>query len=96
MQAASWTLYEQVTFAEDGITSRDWDSYPVLPFSAAPKIETVLLDRPAYPVLGGGEAAQGPTPAAIANAIYDAAGIRLRDLPLTAGKMRQAITRQAE
>ena len=85
VQAASWTLYEAVAFAEQGITSRDWDSYPVLRFSHAPRLKTVLLNRPDRPFLGGGEASQGPTPAAIANAIYDATGVRVRELPVTAG-----------
>jgi CO/xanthine dehydrogenase Mo-binding subunit len=91
LQAASWTLYEQVTFDEKGVASRDWESYPVLRCAAAPPIETVLLDRPGYPVLGAGEGAQGPTPAAIANAVYDAVGVRLRELPLTAEKVRRAL-----
>jgi len=90
-QAASWTLCEEVVFDEEGITSRDWDSYPILRFTGAPVIQTVLLNRPDLPFLGGGEAAQGPTPAAIANAIFDATGVRLRRLPLTAVNMRQAL-----
>lgn len=88
VQAASWTLFEQVTFNREGITSRDWDSYPVLRFGSAPIIETVLLNRPNEPFLGSGEAAQGPTPAAIANAIHDAVGVRLRELPFTGEKVR--------
>jgi nicotinate dehydrogenase subunit B len=90
-QAASWTLQEQVTFDNKGITSRDWDNYPILRFSGAPEIKTILLNRPTYPFLGSGEAAQGPTPAAIANAIFDATGIRLRELPLTAARIRRAL-----
>ncbi|MCB8983504.1 MAG: molybdopterin-dependent oxidoreductase [Ardenticatenaceae bacterium] len=90
-QAASWTLCEAVTFDEQGITSRDWDSYPILRFAGAPRLRTVLLNRPDLPFLGSGEAAQGPTPAAIANALFDATGVRLRDLPLTAGKLRRAL-----
>ena len=81
VQAASWTLYEAVRFDKRGIASTDWDSYPILRFSAAPKIEVVLLNRPDQPFLGAGEAAQNPTPAAIANAIFDATGRRLRDIP---------------
>ncbi len=91
IQAASWTLYEQVAFHRKGIISRDWDSYPVLRFDNAPVIETVLLNRPQLPFLGSGEAAQGPTPAAIANAVFDAVGLRLRELPLTAAKVRQGL-----
>ena len=86
-QAASWTLYEAVRWDKRGITSTDWDSYPILRFPAAPKIEVVLLNRPDQPFLGAGEAAQNPTPAAIANAIFDATGRRLRDIPFTPAKL---------
>lgn len=92
LQSASWTLKEQVTFDEHGITSRDWDSYPVLRFPESPEIETVLVDRPDMPFLGCGEGAQGPAPAAIANAIFDAAGIRLREIPFTPERVKAAIT----
>ena len=86
VQAASWTLYEEVQFDRRGITSVDWETYPILPFSAAPTIETVILNRPGLPFLGAGEAAQNPTPAAIANAVYAAVGARLRDIPFTPDK----------
>ena len=92
IQSASWTLKEQVTFDEHGITSRDWDSYPVLRFPEAPTIETVLLNDPDMPFLGSGEATQGPAPAAIANAIFDAVGIRLREIPFTPEKVKAAIS----
>jgi CO/xanthine dehydrogenase Mo-binding subunit len=92
-QAASWTLQEQVTFDNQTITSRDWNSYPVLRFSGAPEIHTVLLNRPNLPFLGSGEATQGPTPAAIANAVFDAVGLRLRELPFTAEKVRLALVK---
>jgi CO/xanthine dehydrogenase Mo-binding subunit/aerobic-type carbon monoxide dehydrogenase small subunit (CoxS/CutS family) len=92
VQSASLTLKEQVTWDEGGITSRDWDSYPILRFPKAPLIETVLLDRPAEPHMGAGEAAHGPTPAAIANAIFDASGLRLRHIPFTPQKVRQSAT----
>ena len=88
VQAASWTLFESVQFDAHGITSLDWESYPIMTFESAPVIETVILNRPDMPMLGAGEAAQNPTPAAIANAIYDAAGIRLRELPFTPEKIR--------
>ena len=90
-QAASWTLYEQVNFDRQGITSQDWDSYPILNFPQAPKIETILINRPGAPFLGAGEAAQGPTPAAIANAVYAAAGIRLRSIPFTPERIKAAL-----
>jgi nicotinate dehydrogenase subunit B len=72
------------------VTSTDWESYPILGFGAIPEIETVLLDRPGEPWLGAGEASQGPTAAAIANAVFDATGLRVRDLPLTAERLRSA------
>jgi nicotinate dehydrogenase subunit B len=84
IQAASLTLYEQVTWNENGITSRDWQSYPILRFPQAPPIETVLLNRPDQPIVGAGEASLGPTVAAIANALFAATGRRCRALPLTA------------
>jgi CO/xanthine dehydrogenase Mo-binding subunit len=93
IQAASWTLNEQVNFDQQGITSRDWDSYPILRFPQAPKIETVLLNRPGLPFLGSGEAAQGPTPAAIANAVFDAIGVRLREIPFTTERVLAALER---
>ena len=83
IQAASWTLYEQVLYDRGGITSRDWDSYPILRFGNVPSINTILMERPGEPFLGAGEATTGPTAAAIANAVYRATGLRLRRLPLT-------------
>ncbi len=94
-QAASWTLYEAVEFDRRGITSVDWETYPILPFSAAPTIETVIVNRPGLPFLGAGEAAQNPTPAAIANAVYDAVGIRLRDIPFRPWKVLARLTSSA-
>nr|MCH9671992.1 molybdopterin-dependent oxidoreductase [Gammaproteobacteria bacterium] len=90
LQAASWTLYEAVTFDETGVTSRDWDSYPILRFDNVPIVETDLIDRPDAGFLGVGEASSGPTPAAIANAIYAACGLRVRRLPFTPDAIRQA------
>ena len=86
-QAASWTLFEEVKFDARGITSVDWETYPILAFGAAPIIETVIINRVDSPFLGAGEAAQNPTPAAIANAIYDAVGLRLRDIPFRPEKV---------
>ena len=90
-QAASWTLYEAVKFDARGITSVDWETYPILTFESAPVIETLILNRPELPMLGAGEAAQNPTPAAIANAIYDAVGLRLRDIPFTPEKLQKKL-----
>ena len=83
IQAASWTLFEAVGFDRSGITSRDWSSYPILRFSAAPQsIDVHIIDRPGQPFLGAGEGAQGPAAAAIGNAVAAAAGRRIRELPL--------------
>jgi CO/xanthine dehydrogenase Mo-binding subunit len=92
IQAASWTLYEAVHFDRNHIISRDWSSYPILRFQAAPEsIDVHIVPRPGQPFLGTGEAGQGPTAAAIASAIHDAAGVRLRDTPFTAAKVKSAI-----
>lgn len=90
LQAASWTLYEAVTYDKNGITSRDWESYPILRFDNIPEIETILIDRANKPFLGAGEAIAGPTAGAIANAINRAIGIRLRRLPFTPDTIRTA------
>ena len=92
VQAASWTLYEAVHFDRQRITSSDWSGYPIMRFPALPdSIEVTIMDRSGQPFLGTGEAGQGPTSAAIANAVRDATGKRLRDLPLTAARVRDAI-----
>ena len=83
VQGASWALKEQVRMAGPGITSLDWESYPILRFSEVPEIETVLIEAPEEPSLGVGECSVGPTAAAIGNAVAHALGVRLRDMPLT-------------
>jgi CO/xanthine dehydrogenase Mo-binding subunit/aerobic-type carbon monoxide dehydrogenase small subunit (CoxS/CutS family) len=96
VQAASWTLKEAVRFGPDGIRSLDWEGYPILTFAEAPVIETVLLNRPEHPTVGAGEAALGPAGGAIANAIYDAVGVRLRRLPLTPERVLTALAGMPE
>ncbi|MBV8118632.1 MAG: xanthine dehydrogenase family protein molybdopterin-binding subunit [Alphaproteobacteria bacterium] len=84
VQAASWTLKEGVRLDSAGISSRDWEGYPVMRFTEAPEVTVELVGAAAdLPPLGVGEAAGGPTVAAIANAVAHALGTRLRDLPLT-------------
>lgn len=90
MQAASWALYEQVTWDRDGITSRDWDSYPVIRFDNVPDFDITLLNHPDQRSVGAGEASPGPTVAAIANGIFAATGLRLRRMPFTPGAITQA------
>ncbi len=92
VQSASWTLFEAVSFDRHRVTSRDWSRYPILRFDAAPRsIEVEILDRPGQPFLGTGEAGQGPAAAAIGNAVADAAGVRLRDLPLSPERVKAAV-----
>jgi CO/xanthine dehydrogenase Mo-binding subunit len=92
VQSLSWTLYESVGFDETRITSIDWQTYPILRFNAVPgRIDVHLIDRPGLPFLGSGETGQGPAAAAIGNAVANAIGRRLRDLPLTRAKVREAL-----
>jgi nicotinate dehydrogenase subunit B len=83
IQTLSWSLKEEVRHDTRRVLSRDWSSYPVLTFSEVPPVEVVLIPRPGEPFLGAGEASQGPTAAALANAVFDATGRRARELPLT-------------
>ncbi len=92
VQAMSWTLKEQLGVGPEGVTTDDWESYPILRFSETPMLETRILARPADPPLGAGEASVGPTAAAIANAIHDATGVRIRDLPLRPARVRAALS----
>jgi CO/xanthine dehydrogenase Mo-binding subunit len=87
----SRALLEEVTFDEKGVTSLDWASYPILKFSDVPEIETVLINRPEMPSLGAGEPSLIPVPAAIANAIFDATGARLREAPFTPARVLAAM-----
>ena len=91
IQSASWTLYEHVRFDRNGILSQDWMNYPILTMPDVPRVETVLIDRPNERALGAGEAAQGPTAAAIANAFAAATGRRIRELPLTPERVKAAL-----
>jgi CO/xanthine dehydrogenase Mo-binding subunit len=83
IQATSWTLLEAVRFDAERITSDGWETYPILRFSDVPAVEVEILNRPAERSLGAGEAAHSPTAAAIGNAVFDALGVRVRDLPIT-------------
>ena len=94
IQSASWTLLEQLRFDASRTFSQDWAGYPILRFNQAPdRVAVHLLDRPGQPFLGTGEAAQGPAAAAIANAVADACGTRVRDLPLDRARMRALAAR---
>jgi hypothetical protein len=87
IQSISWTLKEMVNWNKEGVTSNTWDTYPILNFDEVPKVEVKLLNQPSSPSLGGGEAAAGPTAAAIANALEQALGLRARNLPLTVERL---------
>ncbi|WP_416446461.1 molybdopterin cofactor-binding domain-containing protein [Leeuwenhoekiella sp. A16] len=82
IQSASWAIHEEVHFDKNHITSLDWYSYPIFRFPEAPETEVDVIDRVKEPPLGAGEAAQGPASAAVVNAIFNATGVRLRDLPV--------------
>ncbi len=83
IQATSWVLKERVRFDRERITSASWTDYPILRFSEVPEVEVVLIPRAELEPLGAGEAAHGPVTAAIANAVFDALGVRVRNLPIT-------------
>ena len=90
IQALSWCLKEAVTFdAQGAVANRDWESYPILRFREVPTVETVLVDHPELDPVGAGEATVGPTSAALANAVFAATGLRVRDLPMTPERLRQ-------
>jgi len=89
-QATSWTLKERVRFDRRRVLSVDWETYPILTFGEAPALDVHLVDN-GHPSVGSGEAAQGPTAAAIANAVAAAIGVRVRDLPLTRDAVIDAI-----
>jgi CO/xanthine dehydrogenase Mo-binding subunit len=91
VHAASITLKEQVTLGAAGVTSLDWDSYPILRFSEVPEITTELIAAPEHPSLGMGECTFGPTAAAIGNAVAHGLGTRIRAMPLTRERIMAAL-----
>ncbi|GAB3424964.1 molybdopterin-dependent oxidoreductase [Flindersiella endophytica] len=88
LQGLSRALHEEVRASASGIETVDWTSYPVLRFAEVPRLETIVLDRPGFPPLGAGEVTTPAIPAALANAVDDAIGVRFRDLPLTPERLR--------
>ena len=91
IQSLSWTLKEGVRFDEKGVRSEDWTSYPILTFSEIPPIDVKVIDRPGQPFLGAGEASQGPTGAALANAVMDATGVRFREVPFLPSRIKAGL-----
>jgi CO/xanthine dehydrogenase Mo-binding subunit len=91
IQTLSRALHEEVTFDRSRVTSTDWSSYPIMTMSEVPKIDIELVSRPDQPPLGAGEAATAPVGAALANAVFDAIGVRLRTVPFTPARVKAAI-----
>ena len=83
IQATSWVLKERVRFDRERITSNSWTDYPILRFSEVPEVEVEVIQRSEVDPVGAGEAAHGPVTAAIANAVFDCLGVRIRNLPIT-------------
>ena len=92
VQGASRSLHEETTFDEKNVTSVDWLSYPILDMTEAPEtIDFVLIDRKDVKPSGAGEPSMRPLSAAIANAIYDATGVRLRQAPFTPDRLKAGL-----
>jgi CO/xanthine dehydrogenase Mo-binding subunit len=91
IQATSWVLKERVRFDRQRITSTSWTEYPILRFSEVPDVEVEVIQHPDIDPVGAGEAAHGPVTAAIANAVFDALGVRVRDLPITRDRIIAAM-----
>ena len=91
LQTLSRVLLEEVQFDRSRVTSVDWSTYPIMRFSDVPKLDIELVDRPAQPPLGAGEAACTPVAAALANAVFDATGARLRTVPFTPQRVKAAL-----
>jgi nicotinate dehydrogenase subunit B len=96
VQTVSRTLMEEVTFDRSTVTSQDWSSYPIIAFPDVPEVVIDLIDRPSEKAFGAGEPSAAIVPAAIANAVSDAAGIRLRSVPMTPAKVLAAFSQAAQ
>jgi nicotinate dehydrogenase subunit B len=91
VQSISRVLKEEVRFDESGVSSREWGGYPILTFPELPAVETLLLPRPDQPPVGAGESAAVPSAAAIANAIFDATGVRFREVPFSPERIKAGL-----
>jgi nicotinate dehydrogenase subunit B len=91
LQTLSRALFEEVAFDRSRVTSVDWATYPILRFPDAPEVLVDIVDRPQEPPLGAGEASATPVPAALANAVFDAVGVRLTTVPFTRDRVRAAL-----
>jgi nicotinate dehydrogenase subunit B len=93
VQATSRTLWEEVKFDNKTVTSVDWRTYPILDVTEAPEqVDIVMINRPEVASSGAGEAASRPVPAAIANAVFDATGVRIRRAPFAPGYVKSALS----
>jgi nicotinate dehydrogenase subunit B len=95
IQSVSRVLKEKVTFTETGVESLEWGGYPILTFEETPDIDVLMIPRPDEPPMGVGESASVPSAAAIVNAVYDATGLRFRELPLTPDRILAGLGQQA-
>jgi nicotinate dehydrogenase subunit B len=91
IQSLSRALKEEVQFDQWRVTSVDWETYPILKFAEVPEVEIVLINRLDQPALGAGEPSQVTTAAAVANAIFDATGVRVRQIPFTPERIKMAL-----
>ena len=91
IQSVSRLLKEEVLFDKTGVTSLDWVSYPILRFAEHPDVVPIVVQRLDEPSTGAGEEVMGATAAALANAFFDATGVRLRQYPMTPERVRAAI-----
>jgi nicotinate dehydrogenase subunit B len=91
IQSTSWTLKEAVSFDRTRVKTRSWADYEILRFEEVPQVDVVILNQPNQPFLGVGEGSQGPTAAAIGNAIANATGKRMRDLPFTPDRVKKIL-----
>jgi len=96
IQAISRTLKESVSFDEQGVADLEWGAYPIISFREIPDIDVVLMPDNGNPPLGAGESASVPGAAAIANAIFDATGVRLREAPFTPERVKAALSAHKE
>ncbi|HEY1375125.1 MAG TPA: molybdopterin cofactor-binding domain-containing protein [Candidatus Binatia bacterium] len=95
IQGVSRALLEEVTFDASGVTSLDWQSYPILRFPDVPAVDVVLINRPEMQALGAGEPSTVPVTAAVGNAIFDATGARLREAPFTPSRVLAVLKERA-
>ncbi|ANN61941.1 aldehyde dehydrogenase (plasmid) [Mesorhizobium loti NZP2037] len=91
IQSTSRVLKEEVNFSSTAVASLEWGAYPIIGFPDVPDIDVLMVPRPDEPPLGAGESASVPSAAAIANAVFDATGVRFRELPLTPERVRAAL-----